>query len=52
MSKATKTNRFLPKVCVRAVRMAREHPGEYPFQWAVIESIAPKMGCVAQPSTS
>ena len=26
----------------------QEHRGEYPSQWAAIESIAPKIGCVPQ----
>jgi transposase-like protein len=28
--------------------MVLEHRGEYPSLWAVIESIAPKIGCVPQ----
>lgn len=28
--------------------MVLEHRGEYPSQWAAIESIAPKIGCVPQ----
>ncbi|WP_176343174.1 IS3 family transposase, partial [Paraburkholderia bryophila] len=32
----------------RAVRMVQEHRGEYPSQWAAIESIAPKIGCTSQ----
>ena len=32
----------------RAVRMVQEHRNEYPSQWAAIESIAPKIGCVPQ----
>ena len=28
--------------------MVLEHRGEYPSLWATIESIAPKIGCVAQ----
>lgn len=28
--------------------MVREHRGEYPSQWAAIESIAPKIGCTSQ----
>ena len=28
--------------------MVQEHRGEYPSLWAAIESIAPKIGCVAQ----
>ncbi len=45
MNKSTK---FSPEVRERAVRMVQEHRGEYPSLWAVIESIAPKIGCVPQ----
>jgi len=41
-------NKFPPEVRERAVRMLREHRGEYPSLWAAIESIAPKIGCVPQ----
>ena len=44
----TKSNKFSPEVRERAVRMVQEHRGEYPSQWAAIESIAPKIGCVPQ----
>ena len=44
----TKTSKFSPEVRERAVRMVREHRGEYPSLWAAIESIAPKIGCVPQ----
>ena len=43
-----KTNKFSPEVRERAVRMVREHRGEYPSLWATIESIAPKISCVPQ----
>jgi len=43
-----KSNQFSPEVPERAVRMVREHRGEYPLLWAAIESIAPKIGCVPQ----
>ena len=43
-----KSNKFSPEVRERAVRMVREHRGEYPSLWAVVESIAPKIGCVPQ----
>ena len=44
----SKANKFSPEVRERAVRMVQEHRGEYPSLWAAIESIAPKIGCVAQ----
>lgn len=43
-----KSNRFSPEVRERAVRMVQEHRSDYPSLWACIESIAPKIGCVAQ----
>ena len=43
-----KSNRFSPEVRERAVRMEQEHRGEYPSLWPCIESIGPKIGCVAQ----
>jgi hypothetical protein len=43
-----KSIKFSPEVRERAVRMVQEHRGEYPSLWAAIESIAPKIGCVAQ----
>jgi transposase-like protein len=46
--KSNKSNRFSPEVRERAVRMVQEYRGEYPSLWACIESIAPKIGCVAQ----
>ena len=42
------TPKYSPEVRERAVRMVREHRGEYPSLWAAIESIAPKIGCVPQ----
>ena len=45
MNQSTK---FSPEVRERAVRMVREHQGEYPSLWAAVESIAPKIGCVPQ----
>jgi len=46
--KSHKSNRFPPEVRERAVWMVQEYRGEYPSLWACIESIAPKIGCVAQ----
>jgi transposase len=43
-----KSKKFSPEVRERAVRMVLEHRGEYPSLWAAVESIAPKIGCVAQ----
>ena len=39
---------FSPEVRERAVRLVREHQGEYPTQWAAITSIASKIGCSAE----
>ena len=43
-----KSNKFSPEVRERAVRMVQEHRAQYPSQWAAIESIAEKIGCVPQ----
>ena len=43
-----KTKKFSPEVRERAVRLVREHRGEYPSLWAAVESSAPKIGCVPQ----
>ena len=43
-----KSPKFSPEVRERAVRMVLEHRGEHPSQWAAIESIAAKVGCVPQ----
>ena len=43
-----KPNKFAPEVRERAVRLVQERCGEYPSLWAAVESIAPKIGCVAQ----
>lgn len=48
MKKTDKTKKFSPEVRERAVRLVQEHRGEYPSLWAVVESIAPKIGCVPQ----
>jgi transposase-like protein len=42
------SKRYAPEVRERAVRMVLDHQGEYPTQWAAIESIAGKIGCTAQ----
>ncbi len=41
-------SKYSPEVRERAVRLVREHQGEYGSQCAAIESIAAKIGCSAQ----
>jgi len=48
MESSKTTSKFSPEVRERAVRMVREHQGEYPSQWAAIASIAAKIGCTVQ----
>jgi len=43
-----KTTKYSPEVKERAVRLVLEHRGEYPSQWAAIESIAAKIGCTTE----
>ena len=45
---SNKSNRFSPEVRESAVRVVHDHHGEYASLWAAIESIPPKIGCVAQ----
>jgi transposase len=42
------TNKFSAEVRERAVRMVRDHRGDYGSEWEVISSIAAKIGCTAQ----
>jgi transposase-like protein len=39
---------YSPEVRERAVRLVREHAGDYPSRWAAIVSISAKIGCTAQ----
>ena len=43
-----KTTTYSPEIRERAVRMVLEHLSDYPSEWAAIEAIAPKIGCVPQ----
>jgi transposase len=45
MAKAT---RYSAEVGERAVRLVYEHAGEYPSQWAAINSIAEKIDCTGE----
>jgi len=44
----TMRRKFTPEVRERAVRMVLENRGQRPSLWAVIQSIAPKIGCTSQ----
>lgn len=44
----TKNTRFSPEVRQRAVRLVIEGQNDYDLQWAVISSIAPKIGCTPE----
>ena len=42
------TNKFSPEVRDRAVRMVRDHRGDYGSEWEAISSIASKIACTAE----
>ncbi len=48
MDKKKTSNKFSPEVRERAVRMVREHRGDYPSEAAAIGSIAAKIGCTGE----
>ena len=41
-------SRFSSEVRERAVRMVEEHREAYASEWAVLQSVAPKLGCTAE----
>ena len=41
-------SRFSPEVRERAVRMVEEHQEAHASEWAVRQSVAPKLGCTAE----
>ncbi len=43
-----KAKRYSPEVRERAVRMVFEHQSDHDSQWAVMTSIASKIGCTAE----
>lgn len=43
-----KTTLFSPETRERAVRMVNEHRADYKSEWAVLLSIAPKIGCTPE----
>nr|WP_176091318.1 hypothetical protein [Burkholderia ambifaria] len=43
-----KVTKFSPEVRERAARLVREQRSERPSMWAVVESIAPMIGCTPQ----
>ena len=48
MEKKKTSNKFSPEVRDRAVRMVRDHRGDYGSEWEAISSIASKIGCTAE----
>ena len=46
--KTKTTNHYSPEIRERAVSMVCEHQGEYPSEWAAIQSISAKIGCTAE----
>lgn len=42
------SNQYSSEIRERAIRMVREHQGEYRSEWAAIQSISAKFGCSAE----
>ncbi len=43
-----RSSRFSQEVRERAVRMVKEHREAHASEWAVLRSVAPKLGCTAE----
>ena len=48
MGSMGRPSRFSPEVRERAVRMVEEHREAHASEWAVLQSVAPKLGCTAE----
>ena len=48
MGSMGRPSRFSPEVRERAVRMVEEHQEAHASEWAVLQSVAPKLGCTAE----
>ena len=48
MGSLGRPSRFSPEVRARAVRMVEEHREAHASEWAVLQSVAPKLGCTAE----
>ena len=48
MGSRGRPSRFSPEVRERAVRLVEEHREEHASEWAVLQSVAPKLGCTAE----
>ena len=48
MGSMGRPSRFSPEVRERAIRMVEEHREAHASEWAVLQSVAPKLGCTAE----
>ena len=48
MGSMGRPSRFSSEVRERAVRMVEEHREAHASEWAVLQSVAPKLGCTAE----
>jgi transposase-like protein len=46
--KSKTSNRYLPEMRARAVRMVLEHQGSYETQSAAVAAITPQIGCIPE----